>query len=104
LTPTQIERLGAEAVTLAELFQRADVVSIHTPHLPETEDLITGAHLASMKSGAALINTARGALIREDELIRVARGREDLQFVLDVTRVAHPDPARTVLPPESSSP
>jgi phosphoglycerate dehydrogenase-like enzyme len=38
-----------------------------------------------MKPGASFINTARGQIVREDELIDVARRRKDLQFVLDVT-------------------
>jgi phosphoglycerate dehydrogenase-like enzyme len=85
-------RLGVELTSLADLFRRADVVSIHSPLLPETEGMITGAHIASMKNGATLINTARGAVVREDELIHVATRRDDLQFVLDVAQKEPPDP------------
>lgn len=81
--------LGVELCPLDEIFQRADVVSLHTPWLPETVGLITGAHLAAMKTGATFINTARGAVVREAELITVLQQRPDLLAVLDVT---YPEP------------
>ena len=76
--------MNVELVSLEELFRRADVVSVHTPWLPETEGLIRGAHIASMKQGATFINTARGAVVRERELLEVLAARPDLQAVLDV--------------------
>lgn len=84
--------LDVEAVPLDELFRRSDVVSLHTPLLAETEGMITGAHLAAMKHGATFINTARGSIVRQDELIEVARQRPDLQFVLDVVEPEPPLP------------
>ena len=77
--------LGVELCELDELFTRADVVSLHTPKLPETLGMITGAHLASMKPGTTFINTARGAIVREDEMIEVLQQRTDLYAILDVT-------------------
>lgn len=84
LSTEDAHRLGVTKVDLAELFRVSDVVSIHTPELPETEGMINGRLLSSMKSGATFINTARGKLVRTDELIAVAAIRTDLQFVLDV--------------------
>jgi phosphoglycerate dehydrogenase-like enzyme len=81
--------LGVELVSLDELFRRSQVVSLHAPWLPETEELITGAHLAAMPPDATFINTARGAIVREQEMIDVLRQRPDLFAVLDVT---HPEP------------
>jgi phosphoglycerate dehydrogenase-like enzyme len=86
------ETAGALGVTLCgldEIFQRADVVSLHTPWLPETVGMITGAHLAAMQPGATFINTARGAVVREQEMIEVLQQRPDLLAVLDVT---YPEP------------
>jgi len=77
--------LGVELCGLEDLFKRADVVSLHTPKLPETLGMITGAHLASMREGATFINTARGAIVRETEMIEVLQGRPDLCAILDVT-------------------
>jgi phosphoglycerate dehydrogenase-like enzyme len=47
--------------------------------------MITGEHIDSMKPGATFINTARGGLVRESEMIEVFSRRPDLQAVLDVT-------------------
>ncbi len=77
--------LGVELVGLDELFRRADVVSLHTPWLPETEGMITGAHFTIMKPYTTFINTARGAVVREEEMIAVLRQRPDIVAVLDVT-------------------
>lgn len=90
--PEAAAALGVELVALDELFQRADVVSLHTPWLPETERLITGAHFAAMKPNAAFINTARGAIVAEDEMIAVLQQRRDIQAVLDVTYPEPPAP------------
>lgn len=81
--------LGVALCSLDEIFQQADVVSLHTPWLPETVGMITGAHLASMKAGATFITTARGAVVREAEMIAVLQARPDLLAVLDVT---YPEP------------
>ncbi len=84
--------LGVELCALDDVFRRADVVSLHTPWLKVTEGLITGAHLASMKPGATFINTARGAVVREQEMIDVLRRRPDLFALLDVTYPEPPAP------------
>jgi phosphoglycerate dehydrogenase-like enzyme len=85
VTGDEAEALGVELVPLDVLFKQSDVVTLHTPLLNETEGLVTGAHIASMKHGATLINTARGPIIREDEMIEVLRQRLDLFALLDVT-------------------
>jgi phosphoglycerate dehydrogenase-like enzyme len=84
--------LGVTRCGLDELFARADVVSLHTPKLPETLGMITGAHLAAMKPGATFINTARGAIVRETEMIEVLTQRPDLFAILDVTDPEPPVP------------
>lgn len=94
VTPAQAAESGVEMVGLDELFQRSDVVSLHTPWLPQTEGMITGAHIASMKPYSTFINTSRGAVVREPEMIAVLQQRPDLVAVLDVT---HPEPP----PPDS---
>ena len=84
--------LDVELVSLEAIFQRSDVVSLHTPVFPETFGMITGQHIASMKPGATFINTARGELVREEEMIEVLSRRPDLQAVLDVTIKEPPKP------------
>jgi len=94
VTPAQAAALNVELVPLADVFTRSDVVSLHAPLLPVTTGLITGSLLASMKQGATFINTARGAIVREAEMIEVLRARPDLTAIIDVT---YPEP------PESAS-
>jgi len=62
--PSDICRgLGAEYVPLGELFARSDIVTLHCPLTPSSHHLVDDAALASMKRGAMLINTSRGALV-----------------------------------------
>ncbi|HLZ57878.1 MAG TPA: hydroxyacid dehydrogenase, partial [Ktedonosporobacter sp.] len=88
-------RLDLTLVSLDELFATADVVSLHAPLLEETKNMITGAHFAAMKPGATFINTARGAIVCEDEMIAVLTERPDIQAVLDVT---YPEPPAATSP------
>jgi phosphoglycerate dehydrogenase-like enzyme len=97
LSADEARRLNVRSVDLAELFRISDVVSLHTPLLPETRDLVTGAHIESMCQGATLINTARGAIVREAELVAVLERRPDLQAVLDVTDPEPPLPGSPLL-------
>lgn len=89
VTPEAAADLGVALVSLMEVFQRADVVSLHTPWLPETEGLIRREHFAAMKPNATFINTARGAIVREEEMAAVLKDRSDLVALLDVT---YPEP------------
>ena len=70
-------RLGAEpAASLEDLLTHADVLSLHIPHTPETENLLDGRALDRMKPGAILVNTARGGLVDEAALAeRLRDGR-----------------------------
>lgn len=62
------EALGATAAPLNALLERADVVTLHLPLLPETRGILGAPELARMKSGAFLINCARGGLVDEAAL------------------------------------
>ncbi len=79
------DQLGVRMCSLDELFSISDVVSCHTPWLPETVGMLTGRHFSLMKPNASFINTARGAVVRELELITVLSQRPDLVAILDVT-------------------
>ena len=65
------------------------MVSLHTPWLKETENMITGDLLASIPPGGTFINTARGAVVNEAEMLEVLKQRSDLSVLLDVT---YPEP------------
>jgi phosphoglycerate dehydrogenase-like enzyme len=85
----QANALNVEMCSLEDVFRRADVVSLHTPWIKETEGLITGDHINLMKRNATFINTSRGAVIREQEMIEVLQQRPDIYALLDVT---YPEP------------
>ena len=59
---------GVSMVTIEELFERADVISVHCPLFPETEGLICRENISKMKDGVIIINTARGPIVREKDL------------------------------------
>jgi len=59
---------GAIRVDIGRLVAESDIVSLHAPSTPETKGIINADTLARMKSGAILINTARGDLVREEAL------------------------------------
>jgi phosphoglycerate dehydrogenase-like enzyme len=80
--------LGVELVKLDELFRRSDIVSLHAPVTPETENMIGATQLKKMPDGATLINTARGKILDHGALLEeLKRGR--IVAALDVT---HPEP------------
>jgi D-3-phosphoglycerate dehydrogenase len=60
--------LGVEKVELAELFKRADFITLHTPLTDKTKNVIDAKALASMKKGVRIVNCARGGLVDEQAL------------------------------------
>jgi phosphoglycerate dehydrogenase-like enzyme len=66
--PATSKELEAEALSLDALIARADVVSLHVPLLPSTEDLIGSRQLSAMKKGAILIQASRGGIVNERAL------------------------------------
>ncbi len=85
LKPAQAAEANVKLVSLDKIFSECDVVSLHTPWLKETENMIRGHHFDRMKTGATFLNTARGAIVNETELIEVLTRRPDLTALLDVT-------------------
>ena len=59
---------GVQKVSLDELFVISDVVSLHCPLTPETNELVNIERLKTMKPSAILINTGRGPLVNEQDL------------------------------------
>jgi len=90
--PQSVGNLPVQMVSLEELFQRSDVISLHAPLLEETRGMIDGRLLRQMKPHATLINTSRGAVICENDLCGILTERPDLTAVLDVTDPEPPVP------------
>jgi len=68
------ETVGAKSCTLEDLFQLADVISLHVPLLPQTTGLIGARELAMMKPGAILIQGSRGGVVDETALAEALQG------------------------------
>ena len=93
VTVPEARELGVKLCELDHLLARSDVVSLHAPSLPATRQMIDARRLALIKDGAVFINTARGALVEHEALVReLQSGR--ISAVLDVTE---PE----TLPPDS---
>ena len=63
------EGLPCEYVTLEELYEKSDVITIHTPATPESYHMINPETISRMKKGVVLINCARGSMIDTEALI-----------------------------------
>ncbi|WP_187687561.1 phosphoglycerate dehydrogenase [Nocardia wallacei] len=68
VSPARAAQLGIELVSLDELLQRADLISVHLPKTPETKGLFSKEKLALTKPGVIIVNAARGGLIDEQAL------------------------------------
>ncbi len=68
VSPARAAQLGIELLTLDELLERADFISVHLPKTPETKGLIGREALARTKKGVVIVNAARGGLIDEQAL------------------------------------
>jgi glyoxylate reductase len=79
------DELGASFVSLDELLQESDFVSLHCTLTPETQQLIGARELGLMKKSAILINAARGPVVDTDALVAALRTGEIWAAGLDVT-------------------
>lgn len=75
---------GGDYVSLAQILDDCDVISLHTPLDQQTRHLIDRSALARLRNGCWLINASRGAVVDNLALLEVLRERADLQVVLDV--------------------
>ncbi|WP_205369679.1 2-hydroxyacid dehydrogenase [Thermoleptolyngbya sp. PKUAC-SCTB121] len=81
----QFTALGAaQYVELPELFENADIISLHCPLTPETRHLINADTIDQMKRGVMLINTSRGGLIDTEAVIDALKGKIIGALGLDV--------------------
>jgi len=71
-------------VSFGELLKRSDVISIHIPLNEETEGMFDADAFKKMKSTAVLINTARGKVVNENDLMRALKSREIAGYAADV--------------------
>lgn len=83
--PQEIENeYKATYVSLDELLRTSDFISLHLPYTPESHHLICEETLSKTKKGAVLINTARGAHVKEEDLIKYLKNGHLFGAALDV--------------------
>ena len=99
-SPTAKAGLQFQHVGLGQLLAQSDIVSLHVPLTPETNSLFDANAMRSMKPGAILINTARGALLDESALAEALREGRLAAAALDVfgEEPPHPDHPLLALP------
>jgi D-3-phosphoglycerate dehydrogenase len=92
LTAERAAALGIELVSLEQLWERADAITVHTPMTAQTRGLINDEVIAKLKPGVLLINAARGGIYDEAALLRGLESGKIGGVGLDVF-VEEPPPA-----------
>jgi len=77
-------KYGVERVELDTLLRTADIISLHCPLLPQTRHMINAEAIARMKPGTILVNTARGPLVNEADLVAALKAGKIVGAGLDV--------------------
>lgn len=84
LTEKQAEAMGIQKGELSEVVQQADFLTVHTPLMKETRNLINKEVFSMMKNTAYIINCARGGIIHEKELYDALEAKEIAGAAIDV--------------------
>ncbi|MGH9917029.1 MAG: NAD(P)-dependent oxidoreductase, partial [Pyrinomonadaceae bacterium] len=92
VTPESVRDLELEVVSLADVFQRSDFISIHTPLTSETRGIIGAQAFSLMKRGVRIVNCARGGLVDETALYNAIREGIVAGAAIDVFEREPPPP------------
>lgn len=84
ISQERAQQLGVQAVTLETLLHESDAISIHTPLLESTRNILNATTLAQMKRGAYIVNCARGGIIDEAALYQALEDGQIAGVALDV--------------------
>ncbi len=84
VSKTKEKSLGVKYVSFEKLISQSDVISIHAPHTEQTDQLFNKKILKKMKNTAFLVNTARGKIINEKDLIDALKKKTISGAALDV--------------------
>ncbi len=97
LSPESARKMGVEPVTLDELYQQADIITIHAPLTPETRSLIHADSISKMKDGVRIINCARGGIVNEQDLYKALVSGKVAGAAMDVFEQEPVDPSNPLL-------
>lgn len=78
------EEFNVRKVSKDELFQKSDIISIHTPLLESTHHIINKESIEKMKDGVMIINTSRGPLVCEKDILEAVKSGKVAAAALDV--------------------
>jgi phosphoglycerate dehydrogenase-like enzyme len=90
LSPEEEEKWGIKYVGLEELLKASDIISLHLPLNDKTKHLICRETIELMKPTAIFVNTARGEIVKEEDLVEALQNNRILGAGLDV--VEHEPP------------
>ena len=76
--------LGVKLTTLDDVLKNSDIMTIHTPLLPETKDMISMPQFKMMKKNALLVNVARGGIVNENDLYKALKEKVIAGAAFDV--------------------
>jgi len=92
VSAARADSVGARLVTLDELLESSDIVTLHVPLGPQTSGLIGAAQLARLRPHALLVNCARGGLVDEEALLKALDRHALRGAALDVVAEEPPSP------------
>ena len=83
ILPTRVEQFG-KSVEMDELFKESDIVTVHVPLTDQTQGIISGEQFKQMKKTTIFVNTSRGMVVNEPDLIRALKEKQIAAAGLDV--------------------
>lgn len=89
-------RVPVKMVSMTELLQQADAITLHVPSQKDGRAVLGNAELAAVKPGVVIVNTARGGSIDEDALLKALKDGRVRGAALDVF-VGEPEPREDLL-------
>lgn len=84
ISEEEMLKFNCEKVDFETLLAQSDVISIHVHLMPETENMFNAPVFSKMKKTAYLINTARGKIVNESDLLRALENKEIAGYAADV--------------------
>lgn len=84
LTSDVAKQLDVEKLSLDQIWPAADYITVHTPLIPQTKNLINATTLAKCKKGVRIVNVARGGIVDEEALLAALKSGQCAGAALDV--------------------
>ena len=84
MTKMKADALGVEMVSIEEIVERSDIITVHAPKSEKTHNMIRAEHFKRMKPSCRIINCARGGIVNEQDLAEALRNKVIAGAALDV--------------------